>query len=217
MNGPAIATEGIQHRYEGGARLDFPDLEVADGESVALLGGNGSGKSTLLQVLALLLRPSAGRVRLLGQTPWTGGNHLLALRRQVTLIHQRPVLFRTSVRGNLALGLRERRLSSSEIDRRIDTQLDRVGLAGFQRRPAKQLSGGEAQRVVLARALVLETPVLLLDEPTSYLDVRFRPMLEDLLRERQAAGTTLVVATHDASFAEAVGDRHIPVVDDPDR
>ena len=203
----AVRARDLQHRYDNGVVLDIPRLDVPAGEALAILGPNGAGKSTLLQILALLLQPAAGTLDLLGQVASAGD--LLALRRQVTLIHQRPVLFNTTVEANLSMGLRERGLPADEIKRRIDGMLARVGLEGFQRRPSGQLSGGEAQRVVLARALVLRTPILLLDEPTSYLDARFRPMLEELLRERSEQGTTLILATHEESFAGALAHRSV--------
>ncbi len=210
----AIRARALRHRYDNGVVLDVPQMDVPAGQALAVLGPNGAGKSTLLQVLALLLEPTEGTLVLRGESAleggrWTGNGRLLTQRRQVTLIHQKPVLFRTTVGANLSMGLRERGLAAGEIEARVEQTLTRVGLEGFARRPARQLSGGEAQRVVLARALVLETPILLLDEPTSYLDARFRPMLEELLRERSEQGTTLVMATHEESLADALASRTI--------
>ncbi len=205
---PAYRLYDVLHTYGNGPALEVPELTLETGAVHAVLGPNGSGKSTLLHVLALLLPPSSGEVEILGARAYprrTGGHGLRALRRQVTLIHQRPVLLSTDVAGNVAFGLRARGLGRDEVRRRVADALARVGLAGFQGR--RELSGGEVQRVVIARALVLATPILLLDEPLSYLDEDARPLLTDLIEERRADGATVVMATHDAGFADAVADR----------
>ncbi len=207
---PAFRVRGLRHSYGNGTALELPDLELGAGAVHAVLGPNGAGKSTLLHVLALLLPPTAGQVEILGSTAYprpSNGDDLLALRRRVTLIHQRPVLLSTDVAGNVAFGLRARGLARDEVQRRVADALARVGLTGFEGR--RELSGGEVQRVVIARALVLATPVLLLDEPLSYLDEDARPLLEALIGERRAAGATVVMATHDAGFADSVADRRL--------
>ena len=207
---PAYTLRRLLHSYGNGPALDVPELELPAGAVHAVLGPNGSGKSTLLHVLALLLPPSAGEVEILGARayPRAGNGHgLLGLRQHVTLIHQRPVLLSTDVAGNVAFGLRARGLGRDEVRRRVSAALARGGLAGFERR--RELSGGEVQRVVIARALVLATPILLLDEPLSYLDEDARPLLVDLIDERRAAGATVVLATHDAGFADSLADRRL--------
>ncbi|MBT3223729.1 MAG: ATP-binding cassette domain-containing protein [Proteobacteria bacterium] len=196
----AYRLNSVTHRYKEPVVLDIPQLELESGRIYALLGPNGSGKSTLLQIMALLLRPTTGTVQMLGEV--TGG---LEHRRQVTLIHQKPVLFSTSVFNNVAFGLRARGLAGPELEERVTKALKLVDLVGFAGRTARQLSGGEGQRVIIARALTLETPILLLDEPMSYLDDSSRPLLFDLLRHRcEEHGTTVIVATHDQPFAESL-------------
>lgn len=211
MSAPhAYRLDGVLHTYGNGPALDVAELELSTGRVHAVLGPNGSGKSTLLHVLALLLPPSSGEVEILGARAYprtSNGVGLRALRRQVTLIHQRPVLLSRDVAGNVAFGLCARGLARDEVQRRVAHALARVGLAGFERR--RELSGGEVQRVVIARAMVLETPILLLDEPLSYLDEDARPLLVDLIDERRTAGATVVMATHDASFADSVADRRL--------
>jgi tungstate transport system ATP-binding protein len=208
---PAYQLDSLVHRFGGRLALELPSLTLAAGKIHGLLGPNGAGKSTLLQILALLLRPDEGTLHIAGQDPYgrggSNGGGLRALRRDVTLIHQRPVLFDTSVYGNLAFGLRARGLKRDAIDQAVTRALTEVDLPGFGTRAARKLSGGEAQRVIVARALVLDTPILLLDEPTSYLDDDARPLLVELLRRRNAErNTTVVIATHDRRFADDLAD-----------
>ena len=197
---------GLTARYDKRLALDLPELDLPAGCCTALMGGNGAGKSTLLQILALLRAADSGTVALLGRRATPAD---LDLRRSVTLVHQRPVLFATTVHGNVAFGLRARNHPRADEARLVQAALAQVGLPDFATRPARQLSGGEAQRVILARALVLQTPILLLDEPTSYLDADVRPLLVDLLRARATAGTTVIVATHARSFADELADHQV--------
>jgi energy-coupling factor transporter ATP-binding protein EcfA2 len=118
----------------------------------------------------------------------------------VTLVHQKPVLFSTTVRNNIEYGLRTAGLSSGEVKERTERILERMNLREIAGKQARKLSGGEAQRAVLARGLVLETPILLLDEPTNALDNASRPLFYDLLRRAKARGTTIIVATHDSGI-----------------
>jgi tungstate transport system ATP-binding protein len=205
-----VRLRDVRFGWNGAPVLDGLDLDLAAGEVCTLVGGNGCGKSTLLQLLALLRAPDSGTIELLGSPVFPRARRLLdrpllELRRQVTMLHQRPVLFDTEVYTNVAYGLRARGLDAAESHRRVAAALERVGLAGFGRRRARELSGGEAQRTVVARTLVTDTPVLLLDEPFSYLDADARPLLVDLVSERRRRGHTVVVATHDpAALGEAV-------------
>ncbi len=205
----AYTLRSVIHRYEGRTALDLPDLVVERSRALALLGPNGSGKSTLLRILALLQAPTEGEITLLDQPVPRGaggsnGRAEAQLRRHVTLIHQEPVLFSTSVQANVTFGLKVRGVPRDDIQARLSETLAEVGLAGFEGRHARALSGGETQRVVLARALALDTPILLLDEPTTYLDAAFRPEFEGVLARLRDAGTTLILATHDEDLARAV-------------
>ncbi|MFN0153327.1 MAG: ABC transporter ATP-binding protein [Gaiella sp.] len=176
-------------------------LEVAPGETLALLGPSGSGKSTLLRVVAGLLRPAAGRVHLGGRDVTGEPAH----RRSVGLVFQDGVLFpHLDVAGNVAFGLPQPRHGAG----RIDEVLRMVGLPGFERRRVATLSGGEAQRVALARALAPQPSVLLLDEPLSALDGPLRRRLQsDLESIFRHADITAVHVTHDVAEAFALGDR----------
>ncbi|MFC8799663.1 sulfate/molybdate ABC transporter ATP-binding protein [Promicromonospora sp. NPDC057138] len=188
------------------------DLEVADGETVALLGPNGAGKSTLLAVAAGLLRPHDGRVSLGGRTL----THVEAGRtrawvpphaRQVALLAQDPLLFpHLSVRHNIAFGPRARGASRGDAAVDADRWLARIGLSDLGERRPSAISGGQAQRVAVARALAAKPRLLLLDEPMAALDVDVTPALRHLLRE-VLGEQTVVIATHDVLDALLLADR----------
>lgn len=198
----AYSIRGLIHSYRERVALEIPALDVAAGEVCCLTGPNGCGKSTLLSIMALLLSPTSGSVLLNGEE--TARRTNLQLRRKVTLVHQKPALFSASVRDNVAYGLRAHGRPVREINAKVSIALDEMGLGEFADKPAHALSGGEAQRVVLARALVLETPVLLLDEPTNSLDDVSRPLLYAALRRTHRRGTTIVVATHDEGILDSL-------------
>jgi molybdate transport system ATP-binding protein len=191
------------------------DLAVADGEVLAVLGPNGAGKSTLLRVLAGLLPPDAGRVTVDG-TSWDGdGVHLPAHRRSLGMVFQDALLFpHLTVADNVGFGLRTRGIRRAERRAAADAWLRRVGLEGLgDRRPA-ELSGGQAQRAALARALVGAPVLLLLDEPLSALDARTRLVVRaELRRHLGAFPGSAVLVTHDPVDAMALADRVVVVED----
>jgi tungstate transport system ATP-binding protein len=200
----ACRIRSLTHAYDGRIVLDIPRLDIPAGQICLFTGPNGSGKTTLLSILAMLKAPSEGTVHLNSVACTPDSDH--ALRRTVTLVHQKPVLFSTSVRNNLAYGLRAHGHNAGEIDRRLHKIEEEMQLATLVDKHSRKLSGGEAQRVVLARALVLETPILLLDEPTNSLDDAYRPVLTALLQKaNRDRGTTVIVATHDAHFIASLG------------
>ena len=202
---PAYSIHSLIHAYDGKVVLDIPHLDIPSGRIHLLTGPNGSGKTTLLSILALLLTPVSGSVLLHGVE--TAGREDRHLRRKVTLIHQKPVLFSMTVRNNIGYGLRAAGLSLKEIDCRVERILEKARLRDIAEKPARKLSGGEAQRVVLARGLVLETPIVLLDEPTHSLDDESRPILFDLLREANRRGATVIIATHDPGILSSLNAR----------
>jgi len=192
---PLLTLTEIQFRRDDFS-LQIDALKLAAGRLYLLRGPNGAGKSTLLQLLALLLVPERGRLRYNGQSV-NGAAERQQLRRQITLVEQSPYLFDTSVYCNLAFGLRLRDVNGDLQRRRIAQALQAVGLEGFEPRRAAKLSGGEARRVALARALVLRPQLLLLDEPTAGLDRASLPIFERCLAELPGQGTTVVIAGHD--------------------
>ena len=195
--------------YDGHTVLDVPYLAVRRGEVLTLLGENGSGKTTLLRLLGLLVRPVRGRVVFDGEeVDFGSAGRLLELRRHMASVMQEPLLCRMTVRRNVSLGLRFRRLPTPEIDDRVDSWLGRLSISHLSDRPASKLSGGEAQRTSLARAMVLNPDVLFLDEPFAALDAPTRQgLIQDFRAVLAETGVTAVFATHDRGEAFGMGDR----------
>lgn len=204
--------QGVRHRYGDRLVLDIAELTIRRGRLYLLTGANGSGKSTLLQILALLTPPGEGTVTFAGQPINWRSPGLLELRRRITLLHQAPYLFNQSVASNVAFGPRVRGISGSQLRHLVDAALDMVGLAGFQKRRARELSGGEAQRVAMARALAIDPEVLLLDEPLANVDRQSATLLEALIRELPARGTSVIMTTHDPAQPERLGCERIRLV-----
>ncbi len=198
------ALRGVQKAYAGRPPvLDLAALDIARGEVLALVGPSGAGKSTLLRLLNFLEPPSAGEIRFAGQP--VPAEPPLAVLRRVTTVFQRPVLLQQSVRNNIAFGVK---LRGQAVDGRVDAALEQVGLQALARQPAHKLSGGEMQRAALARALVLEPDVLLLDEPTANLDPYNVGLIERIVAEQnRARGTTVVVVTHNIFQARRLATR----------
>lgn len=201
-----LSIQGLQVKRGGRVVLEVETLSVEKNEVLAIVGPNGAGKSTLLLTLARLLRPERGEIRFNGQAAQAESD--LAYRRRLALVLQDPLLFDTSVYGNIASGLQFRGLPKKEIQPRVETWLDRLGIAHLAARRASQLSGGEGQRVSLARALVLEPELLLLDEPFGALDPPTRSrLLDDLGRILPESGTTTIFITHNLGEARKLAGR----------
>ncbi|MEX0847092.1 MAG: ABC transporter ATP-binding protein [Ilumatobacteraceae bacterium] len=185
--------------------LDHVDLDVSDGEVVALQGPSGAGKSTLLRVIAGLLVPQAGTVCADGVDVTSLPPH----RRGVGMVFQDEQLFpHRDVGQNVEFGLRMQHRPKPERAARVAELLELVGLPGVERRSVTSLSGGEAKRVALARSLAPAPPVLLLDEPLTGLDRELHDRLaDDLARVLRATRTTALMVTHDADEAARVADR----------
>ncbi len=200
-----LTLENVSHRYQRGpAVLDDLNLEVDDQDTVAVLGPSGSGKTTLLAVIGLLLTPTAGSVRVNGvQAPVRGAErHRLRTRTFAWVFQSVNVLGRRKAVDNVAIPLLARGLAREEAEERAASALRLVGLGKKLESPAESLSGGELQRVCIARALASKPPVVLADEPTGQLDRRTSDAvldaMWDLLNDVRA---TLIVATHDANVA----------------
>ena len=202
----ALRVEGLSVRYGATTGVVDVDLEVARGETVALLGPSGSGKSTVLKAVAGFLRPSPGRVLLDGRDV----TDLPPAQRGIGVVVQSYALFpHMRVADNVAFGLRARRQPRAEIRRRVAEVLDQVGMGDYTRRLPRELSGGQQQRVAIARALAIQPPLLLLDEPLSALDARLREnMLVELQQLREALpDVAMLYVTHDQTEALALADR----------
>jgi tungstate transport system ATP-binding protein len=189
--------------------LDVPSFRLQENELVCLLGPNGSGKSTLLLSLMSLLERTAGRIVYRGEEILSQ-RAAIAARRKMAMVLQEPLLFNATVYDNVASGLRIRGVGRSETKRRTMAYLERFRLGELAQRSARKLSGGEARRVNLARALVVEPEVVLLDEPFANLDVPTRRSIgEDLERTIRDARMAAILVTHDQAEALRFSDRII--------
>lgn len=183
----------------GGARLlDEIDVTLERGAATAVLGANGAGKSLLLRLIMGLLAPSRGCVRAAGPTQG-----------RIAFVFQKPVMLRRSARANLVHALSAQGAGRREARLRADAALERFGLAALAERPARLLSGGEQQRLAIARAAALEPELLLLDEPTAALDPGAAARVESMLAELKKDGVTLIFATHDFAQAARLSDRAV--------
>ena len=188
--------------------IDIPTLNIYKNEVLAIIGPNGSGKTTLLLALSLLVRPETeSSILYLGEQVKYGSN-VLKLRRRSAVLFQEPLLLAGNVWDNVTLGLRLRGVQKGEINVRAEKWMERFGITGFAKRQVKTLSGGEAKRVSLARAFVLQPEILFLDEPFTALDSPTRQSLmedfESVLRETKV---TTVMVTHDRNEAILLASR----------
>lgn len=203
-----IEIAGLNHRYGERAILENINLSVDRGEVFALIGPTGAGKTTLLRIIDLLEVPGSGEIYFDGKCIPRSGKQRLEIRRRMSFIHQKPQVFNLSVYDNVACGLEWRGEEKNKIAGKVDQILEMVGLKGYKNRNARTLSGGEAQRVALARSFVLEPEVLLLDEPTANLDPVFTAKIEQLISYvARQHNTTMIIATHDMSQGQQLADR----------
>ena len=183
---PLLSLHDVDVRAGGVAMLAAVSLDIPVGAPTVLLGPNGSGKTTLLKLAMGLIEPSRGRVE-------------VAHARTSAFVFQRPVMLRRSAAANVAFA---RAAAGLQADRdAVARLLDRVGLAHVAERPARKLSGGEQQRLALARALAREPSILFLDEPTASLDPATTKLIEDIIASVGASGVKIVMATHDLGQA----------------
>jgi len=173
--------------------LDGITLTIAPGRPTVLVGPNGAGKTTLLHAAMGLIPVSGGLI--------TWGGRETSHPRQRAIVFQRPVMLRRSAAGNVRYALASAGVPREHWHQRGVTLLAEVGLAGLERRPARRLSGGEQQRLALARALARDPAVLFLDEPTASLDPAATKAIEDIVRSASARGVKVVMSTHDLGQA----------------
>ena len=170
--------------------------EIGAGPSTIILGANGAGKSVLMRLMHGLLAPASGKIA------WSSADTA----RLQAMVFQRPVLLRRSALANVTYALKLARVPHAEREHLALEALESVGLAAFARRPARVLSGGEQQRLALARAWALHPEVLFLDEPTASLDPTASREIERVIQAFDAAGTKIVMATHNLGQARRLGD-----------
>jgi tungstate transport system ATP-binding protein len=192
-----LQARGVGVRFRDVEALRGVDLDIAAGRRVAVLGANGAGKSVLLRVLHGLIAPTSGTIA------WAGGARRP---RSQAMVFQRPVLLRRSALANIEYALAVNGASRTERERLARRAIERVGLAHLAARPARVLSGGEQQRIALARAWALEPALLFLDEPTASLDPAAAGEVERIVHEIHAAGTAVVMTTHNLGLARRFAD-----------
>ena len=217
MRTPILQVDNIVKTIGNGRRLlGIDSLTIHPGSCLLLTGPNGSGKTTLLKILSGLEPPDKGpgiadvhygSIDL----PWTGARRHVF--REVIYLHQQAYLFNSSVLENVRYGLRRRGVNGEEIDERVGRALDWAGLSHLASRNARELSGGEKQRVALTRALVLQPRVLLLDEPFSGLDENARSRTGFLIARIKSEGVAVVVTSHELHPVAGIADKHMELQD----
>ena len=192
----------VSLRADGRVLLDSLSLDIEAGPKTIILGPNGSGKSLLLRLCHGLIPPSDGTIC------WRGDDARDSRRKQA-MVFQDPVMLRRSVAANIAYALRLAGIDRASREIRIDDMLARTGLTDLRKRPATVLSGGEQQRLALARAWALEPEVLFLDEPTASLDPGATGAVETVIEDMHRGGCKIVMTTHDLGQARRLADEII--------
>ncbi len=207
----AVETRGLSKTYGAVHALRSVDLAIEDGSYFVLLGPSGGGKTTLLRTVGGFIRPNEGRVLLHGRDV----TDLPPNKRATSMVFQSFALFpHMTVERNVGYGLKLRRIPREEIAKRVGDMLAMLGLEGYEKRKPHELSGGQQQRVQLARSLVLESDVLLLDEPLAALDAKLRKeMCIELKRIQETVGITFIHVTHNQEEAMTVADRIAIIAD----
>jgi tungstate transport system ATP-binding protein len=203
-----LTLENISKSYDDEKILSGLSYTFSAGETHILMGANGCGKSTLLRICALLEQPDRGNL------VFSSGNGELpvdlALRRRITLVLPKVGIFNNTVFNNVAYGLKIRSIAKNERTERVIRMLRFIGLEHKRNQNALSLSSGEAQRLGIGRALVIEPDLLLLDEPTASIDNKNRELIEAMILQMKEAGrTTTIMTTHDSSQADRLSSRLI--------
>jgi len=203
-----LETIDLCQRFDNHDILKNINLKVEKGEVFALIGPTGAGKTTFLRLLNLLDLPASGIIYFDGIDTAGSAGLRTELRRRMGFVFQKPVVFNMSVYDNIACGLKWRKERKSEIRQKVNSMLELVSLSDYKDRNARTLSGGEVQMVAIARAMVSEPEVLLLDEPTANLDPVSASRIESLIADiAHRHNTTIIMATHDMSQGQRLADR----------
>ncbi len=196
-----LLVEDLTYEFDGERLLGPLSLSVNRAEALAIIGPNGAGKSLLLRLCHGLIAPSGGTIR------FASAAGSIAAPKRHAMVFQKPVMLRRSARENLIHACRAIGFSYGESLQRSGSALHRFGLASLADRPARRLSGGEQQRLAIARAAALDPEILFLDEPTAHLDPGATRQIEDMLITLKEQGMTLVFATHDLPQARRLAER----------
>ena len=205
---PILEIKNLDQSFGNHQILSNVNLKINKHEVFVIIGPTGAGKTTLLRVIDLLDQPTSGHVLFNGTDVTTSPKLRQKLRRRISYVQQKPMVFTMSVHDNIACGLRWRKEPKGTTRQKVEAMLNLVDMRDYRNRNAKTLSGGETQRVAVARALVTEPEVLLLDEPTANLDPISVAKIEEVLSHIIDTGkTTLIMATHDMSQGQRLADR----------
>lgn len=203
-----IELSKVWKSYSGKQVLKDLSLKVNRGELFCIIGPNGAGKTTTLRLIGILDRPDRGEVFFDGiNTRGIDEKTAISLRRRIAFVFQQPVVYSTSVYENAAIGLKIRGYGKREMTERVERALEIVRLSEFKDMGATVLSGGEVQRLCLARALAVEPELLLLDEPTANLDPTNVLIIEEVIREYNRQGGTVLFTTHNMFEAKRLARR----------
>ena len=207
MKTAILEAENIYLKYRTGFELSLPALQLFPGEILGIIGPNGCGKSTLIKILALLLEPDRGKVVLDGKEP-TAGRKSFKARRNFSVVFHAPLLFNRSVKDNIALPLKFRREPAHAVEEKVQKWLGTFAIEHLAHRPVTGLSGGEARRVCLARALVTNPRVLFMDEPLANIDPPAKEtLIHDLTVALRNLDMAVMIVTHDREEAALFSDR----------
>jgi len=209
VNSELIRVQDLGKSFGNREVLKKINMSINEGEIFALMGPSGVGKTTLFRILNLLEKPSEGRLFFRG-IELTGSTirEKINARRSMSMLFQTPCFLNTTVFNNVAYGLMIRKVDKKTIRKKVINALSIVGLEGKEKQKARTLSGGEAQRMAFARAIVYDPDILLLDEPTSSLDPANVAMIEEIIKRiRCERGTTIVIATHNIYQVKRIADR----------
>ena len=196
-----------KHTTRGDKLFDIDEFDIPEGACIILSGQNGAGKTTLLKILAGLETPDYAEVKFNGQRQtWKAAR--TRLRREVVYLHQQPYMFDHTVADNVAYGLARQSVPSAHVKQRVAEALDWSGLSHLAQRNARELSGGEQQRVALTRARVLSPRLLLLDEPLANMDISAREQTIQLIRRLKDDGVSTIITSHEPHISMLLGDQH---------
>jgi len=214
MEGYLFKIQNLTHSYDNRIILDIPYLIFEERKIHAITGPNGSGKTTLCSILGLLLKPTSGKILYRGKNIYENGMTVDKLRKKITMVHQNPFLFNTTVEKNVAYGLRVRKYPRSWWEEKVTECLKLMGIEHLRHQRANRLSGGETQRVAVARALAIEPEVLILDEFTANVDRNYVQIMENVIQDVfHQKKITIFLVTHDEKQALRIADTATYLVD----
>jgi tungstate transport system ATP-binding protein len=202
MKEPLFTIENLSQVFDNRLVLNIPRLSFEEKKIHAITGPNGSGKTTLCNILGLLLKPTTGKIWYQGEMIYENGGLPERLRKKITMVHQSPFLFHTTVGKNLEYGLKVRNYPRSQRNQKVEAFLKLMGIEHLRNQQGSRLSGGETQRVAVARALAIDPEVLILDEFTANVDRNYVKIIEGVIQDvfRQK-NITIFLVTHDENQA----------------